>query len=346
MYPSHAANLPQHNIHYATMKKIRISIILLLMILVCGTAGYMIIEKSSLSDAIFMTVISITTVGFNEVIHLSTAGRYFTIVLIFGGVGLFLFFVSLITQAMVEGGLQTFLGRRSMERKLAGLKDHYIVCGFGRIGKVISKILHENRRTFVIIENNPEEISAIEELGYPVLRGDSTSDEMLKKAHIDEAKALIAVTSSDADNVYVILSAKVLNPDIFILARSSGDTGAETKLLRSGANKVFSPYEIGARRMAQSLVRPTVIDFIDLTVHDGELGLRLEELQVSDKATFANKTLLESGIRSEHDLIVVAIKRYMGEMLFNPNQNTEIKPGDILVVLGEHTNIKNLEKKL
>lgn len=328
------------------MRKILTSIFILLLILVYGTSGYMLIEESSLTDAIYMTVISITTVGFNEVIPLSPAGKYFTMLLIFGGVGLFLFIVSLITQTMVEGGLQTFLGRRHMEKKLADLKNHYIVCGFGRIGKVISKILHENKKPFLIIENSPEEIRVIEELGYLVLQGDSTSDDILKKAHIDDARALIAVTSSDADNVYIILSARVLNPDIYIIARSSGKKGAESKLLRSGANKVFSPYEIGARRMAQSLVRPTVIDFIDLTVHEGELGLRLEELRVSEKATFANKTLMQSGIRSEHDLIVVAIKREKGEMLFNPSPNTEILPGDILVVLGEHTNIQGLEKKL
>jgi voltage-gated potassium channel len=316
------------------------------MILFFGTTGYMVMEESSLTDAIYMTVISITTVGFSEVIPLSPAGKYFTIFIIFSGVGLFLFFVSLITKAVVEGGLKTFLGRRYMEKKLADLRDHYIVCGFGRIGKVISKILHENRRTFVIIENNPEEIRVIEDLGYLVLQGDSTSDDILQKAHIDDARALIAVTSSDADNVYIILSARVLKPDIYILARSSGKKGAESKLLRSGANKVFSPYEIGARRMAQSLVRPTVIDFIDLTVHDGELGLRLEELRVSEKATFTNKSLMESGIRSEYDLIVVAIKREKGEMLFNPNPSTELLAGDILVVLGEHDNIQGLEKKL
>ncbi len=304
------------------------------------------IEDMALTDAIYMTVISITTVGFSEVNPLSPAGKYFTIVLIFGGVGFFLYMVSLITEAMIEGGLHTFLGRRLMEKKLDIMKDHFIVCGFGRIGKVISKILHENRRPFLIIENNLEEIKAIEELGYMVLQGDSTNDDILSKAQILDAKALIAVTSSDADNVYIILSARGLKSDIYIIARSSGNKGAETKLLRAGANKVFSPYEIGARRMAQSLVRPTVIDFIDLTVHEGELGLRLEEVQVSDKATFANKTLMDSGIRSEHDLIVVAIKRHKGEMLFNPNPNTEILPGDILVVLGEHINIQGLEKKL
>ena len=328
------------------MKKILIAVISLLIILFCGTSGYMLIEGTNLTDALYMTVISITTVGFSEVIPLSPAGKYFTILLIFGGVGFFLYMVSLITEAMMEGGLYTFLGRRLMEKKMDVMKDHFIVCGFGRIGKVISKILHENKRPFLIIENNPEEIQAIDELGYLVLQGDSTNDDMLTKAHIMDAKALIAVTSSDADNVYIILSARGLKSDIYILARSSGKKGAQTKLLRAGANKVFSPYEIGARRMAQSLVRPTVIDFIDLTVHEGELGLRLEELQVSGTATFVNKTLMDSGIRSEHDLIVVAIKRQKGEMLFNPSSSTEILAGDILVVLGEHLNIQGLEKKL
>jgi voltage-gated potassium channel len=328
------------------MKKILVGVFILLIILVYGTSGYMLIEDSSLINAFYMTVISITTVGFSEVIPLSSTGKLFTVFLIFGGVSFFLYMVSLITEAMVEGGLHVFLGRRKMEKKMAVMKDHFIVCGFGRIGKVICKILHENRRNFLIIENSPEEIKAIEELGYLVLEGDATNDDILNTAHLMDAKALIAVTSSDADNVYVILSARGLRPDIYILARSSGKKGAETKLLRAGANKVFSPYEIGARRMAQSLMRPTVIDFIDLTVHDGELGLRLEELQISDKAAIAQKTLMESGIRSEHDLIVVAIKRQKGEMLFNPHPNSELLVGDILVVLGEQTNIKGLEAKL
>ena len=153
-----------------------------------------------------------------------------------------------------------------MEKTMADMNDHFIVCGFGRIGKVISKILHENKRSFVIIENNPDEIKTIKELGYLVLQGDSTNDDILNKAQILDAKALIAVTSSDADNVYIILSAKGLKSDIYILARSSGKKGAETKLLRAGANKVFSPYEIGARRMAQSLVRPWNVPWIRLQI--------------------------------------------------------------------------------
>ena len=328
------------------MNKIFAGSLILFLILLFGTSGYMLLEDAGFTDALFMTVISITTVGFKEVFPLSDASKIFTIIVIFGGVGLFFYFVSMITEVVVEGGLQTFLWRRHMEKEMAGVKNHYIVCGFGRIGKVISKILHENNRPFLIIENDPNEIKAIDELGYLALNDDATSDTVLKKAHIADAKSLIAVTSSDADNVYIILSAKGLNPDIYILSRSSGKHGAENKLLRAGANKVVSPYDIGARRMAQSIVRPTVIDFIDLTVHHGELGLRLEELLVSENATFVNKTLMDSGIRQDHDLIVVAIKRNKGEMLFNPHPTTEILAGDILVVLGEHANIHGLEKKL
>jgi len=233
-----------------------------------------------------------------------------------------------------------------MDKKVANLKNHFIVCGFGRIGRVICQILHENNRPFVIIENNADEIRAILELGYLVIDGDASSDEVLQRAVIHKAKGLIAVVSSDADNVYIILSAKGLKPDLFVLARSSGGEGTETKLLRAGADKVISPYFIGATRMAQLIVRPTVVDFIDLTVSAGELGLRLEELYVSSQAKFVNMTLLDSNIRKEHDLIVVAIKRDHGEMLFNPNPHTTILPGDILIVLGEHENIKSLEKEL
>lgn len=328
------------------MKRTSVGIIILLGILAFGTSGYMIIEDGTFLDSLYMTVITITTVGYGEVVHLSTPGKYFTIFLIIIGVSFVLFIFSNITEAMVEGGLQTILGRKKMKKKVADLTNHYIVCGFGRIGKVICKVLHENKRSFVIIENNPEELKNIESLEYLALEGGADDDEILIKAGIEKAKGLIAVVSSDAENVYISLSAKGLNPNLHILARSSGEDGAETKLLRAGADKVISPYYIGAVRMAHLLVRPTVIDFIDLTVHAGELGLRLEEMLVSEKAGFVNKTLHESGIRKDYDLIVVAIKRHMGEMLFNPKSNTSIEAGDILVVLGEHERIKSFEKLL
>lgn len=328
------------------MRKVLIAIANLLGIVAVGTIGYMTIEGTSLVDGLYMTVITITTVGYGEVFTLSPAGRYFTIFLIMVGVGLVLYLFGKVTEAMVEGGLQSYMGRKTMDKKVAGLKDHFIVCGYGRIGKVICQILHENKRPFVIIENDPEELKVIRNLHYVFLDGDASSDETLHKANIEHAKGLIAVVSSDADNVYTILSAKGINPKLFVLARSSGSEGSETKMIRAGADKVISPYYIGACRMAQLLVRPTVIDFIDLAVNAGELGLRIEELYVSEKAKFINMSLLESNIRKDFDLIVVAIKREHGEMLFNPNPNTLILPGDILVVLGEHDNIDKFAKSI
>lgn len=231
-----------------------------------------------------------------------------------------------------------------MKKKVSELSGHYIVCGFGRIGQVITKLLSAENKQFVVIENDPQVINKLSELEYLFLDGEASNDDMLLKAGVDKASGLIAVVSSDADNVYIVLSARGLNPDLYIMARSSGVDGVEIKLLRAGANKVLSPYYIGATRMAHHVLRPTVTDFIDLTVSGGELGLRLEELRVSGKGQMTNKTLLESNIRRDFDLIVVAIKRSQGEMQFNPNLGTSILDGDTLVVLGEHEKIKQLEK--
>ncbi len=328
------------------MQKILFAIFMLVMILCIGTSGYMLIENGSFIDSLFMSVITITTVGYGEVIPLSPVGKYFTICLILVGVGFVLYLVGEVTESMVEGGLRKIMGRNNMEKRVAALKDHYIVCGFGRIGKVICKNLKESKLPFVVVESDTQEVQKIDELGYLALPGSASSDEMLLKAGIKEAKGLIAVVSSDAENVYIILSARGLNPNLFIMARSSGTEGTETKLLRAGANKVVSPYFIGAHRMAQLVVRPTVVDFLDLTVSGGELGLRLEELRVSEHSSLASKRLMDSGLRKEYDLIVVAIKREEGEMQFNPKPATLILPGDILVVLGEHEHISALEKQL
>lgn len=328
------------------MNRIYSTLLILILILLFGTGGFVAIENSSFLDGLFMTVITITTVGFEEHVVLSDTGRVFTIILIFLGGGFVLYAFGIVTETIVEGGLQAIIRRKKMKHELESIQNHFIVCGFGRIGKVICKILAENHRPFLVIDNNDNEIRQLEELGYLFLEGDASEDDLLKKAIIDKAQGLIAVVSSDADNVYIILSAKGLRPDLFILARTSGAKGAETKLLRAGANKVISPYYIGATRMAQMVVRPTVIDFIDLTVHAGELGLRLEELSVGGNAPIIDKTLQKSNIRKEFDLIVVAIKRYKGDMLFNPNLNTSIQAGDTLVVLGEHENIKGFEKSL
>jgi voltage-gated potassium channel len=331
------------------MQKIFFAVFMLFVILCIGTGGYMLIENGSFLDSLYMSVITITTVGYGEIIPLSPAGRYFTICLILVGVGFVLYLVGEVTESMVEVGLRKIRGRNNMEKRVAGLKNHYIVCGFGRIGKVICKNFEENKIPFVIVESDSQEVQKIDDLGYLALAGDASSDEMLLKAGIKEAKGLIAVVSSDAENVYIILSARGLKTDLFIMARSSGAEGSETKLLRAGADKVISPYFIGACRMAQLVVRPTVVDFLDFTVPSGELGLRLEELRVSghsSHSSFAGKRLMDSGLRKKYDLIVVAIKREQGEMQFNPKPETLILQGDTLVVLGEHEHITALEKEL
>lgn len=328
------------------MNQIAYGVGLLLFILLFGTSGYMLIEGASFADGLYMTVITITSVGYGEAVPLSPTGKWFTMGLILIGVSFVLYIVSKITETVVEGGLRRMLGRINMEKKLAGLHDHYIVCGYGRIGMVICQILEQNRKPFLVIDNKKGESRRDEEKDYLFLEGEAADDEILLKAGIKRAKGLIAVVSSDADNVYITLSAKGLNPNLFVLARSSGAEGAETKLMRAGADKVISPYFIGATRMAQQIVRPTVVDFIDLTVHGGELGLRLEELSVPPTCKLLGLSLQDSGIRKKFDLIVVAIKRHQGEMVFNPTPNTIIKATDILIVLGEMENIKALEKEL
>jgi len=326
------------------MRNIKLAGLILLSILLFGTFGYMGLEGSSFLDGLYMTVITITTVGFEEAVPLHPAGKIFTMALVLVGVSFLLYVFGKVTEAIVEGGLQKAFGRINMDKKLSKIHNHYIVCGYGRIGQVICQSLHDDHREFVVIENNPEEIKSLSTLGYLFVEGEASDDEILIQAGIKRAKGLIAVVSSDAENVYITMSAKVLKPNLFVMGRSSGKKGADTKLLRAGADKVISPYFIGARQMANMVLRPTVIDFLDLTVH-GSLGLRLEELQVPESASFVDMTLMDSGIRKKYDLIVVAIKRRGDkEMLFNPSHLTLIKPGDTIIVLGEFENIKRLEK--
>ena len=324
------------------LRSVLTNTLLFMGLLAFGTSGFMIITRSSFFDALYMTVITISTVGFSEVMKLGLSGRIFTIILILVGVGFVLYLFSRITEAIIEGGLTATLGRLKMKKKVARLSDHYIVCGYGRIGRVICKILKENRKPFVIIEKDPEIVQELIDLDYLALEGEASDDEVLQAAGIERARGLVAVVSNDADTVYIILTARGMRPDLFIIARSSGAEGVEKKLLRAGANRVFSPYEIGAGRMAQEVVRPTVVDFVDLAIQGGELGLRLEELLVSQDAQCVGKPLIDSGIRSIHNLIVVAIKPLSGKMIFNPTPSVVINAGDILVVLGNVEDIESL----
>ncbi len=326
------------------MRKFILFIAPLLLILFLGPIGYMLLENTSFVDGLYLTVITITTVGYGDIVPIHPEGRLFTVVLVCCGVGYVMYVFSQITEAMVEGGLHKIVERRKMHKKITQLKDHYIVCGFGRIGMEICSILQENNRPFVVIERDDDAVKEIDRLGYVELMGEASDDDILLEAGIKRASGLIAVVSSDPDNLYITLTARGLNPDLFILTRSSGARGVARKLKRAGASRVISPYSIGARKMAQLIVRPTVMDFIDLAMHAGELGLRMEELVVSDKASFAGKTLMKSGLRQKFDVIVIAIKRKDESMIFNPRKDEQILAGDILIVLGDCNHVAALEK--
>jgi len=327
------------------MRKIILVLLLFVVVILGGSMGYMYFENLPFWDAMYLTIITIATVGYGDLVPVHPAGKVFTIFLLFTGAGLVMYTLGKITEAMVEGSLRKIFKRRKMDKKIARLHNHFIICGFGRIGQVICEILSDADRPFVIIERDQEVIKEIDEKGYIAVQGEAEEDAILETAGIGRAAGLIAVVSTDADNLFITLTARGLNPSLFILARSSGSKGTRTKLLRAGASKVISPYYIGARRMAQLLLRPTVTDFIDLAMYAGELGLKLEEILVSEKARFANKNLMDSGIRKRHDVIVVAIKRAEGGMVFNPKPDTMILPGDIMIVLGEADHILALRKE-
>lgn len=328
------------------MRKILTIAIIFITLLLVGTFGYMLTEDMSFWMGLYLTIITVFTVGYGDFVPIHPSGRIFTVFLVITSVSFVMYTFSKVTETMIEGELRGLYKRRKMNRQINRLRDHYIVCGFGRIGKEICKILQEHQRPFVVIEKEVGEIKVIEDLQYLVLHGEAADDDVLLNAGIDRAKGLVSVVASDADNLYITLTARGLNSQLYIMTRSSGARGVQTKLKRAGASRVISPYSIGARRMAHLIVRPTVSDFLDLTMRAGELDLIMEELQVGPDSHLNGKNLIESEIRKKYDVIVVAIKRQDGKMLFNPKSETRIMASDILIVLGANEHITGLSKEM
>ncbi len=324
------------------MRHLKISIVVLLMLVSVGTSGFMAIEKWSFLDALYMTVITLGTVGFKEIHDLSDTGKIFTMLLIVVGVSVIGYIVGSLAQIMFEGQIQRIVGRKRVEKMIDALKDHYIICGFGRIGSLICKEFKANDLPFVIVEKSSETAEKLDEEGYLHMRGDATLDESLLKAGIKRAKGLISVVTSDTENVYITLTARGLNPDLYILARS-GEEGSDIKLKRAGANKVVSPYSIGGSRMAQSILRPNVVDFIEIATGSEHMDLQMEEIAIPDHSAFVGETLVSSGFRKEIGVIIVGIKKSHGKMVFNPHSQSKIEGGDTLIVLGEPQSIAKLE---
>jgi voltage-gated potassium channel len=306
-----------------------------------GTVGYTLVEQWNFFDSLYMTIITLTTVGYEEVHALSKAGRIFSIILILVGVGTMLYALGVGAKIILEGEIRDILGRRQLSKKIDNIKDHYIICGYGRMGNIICKEMDHNKAHYVVIESSPEVITTMDK-NMLVLQGDSTRDRVLKEAGIERAKGLISVLASDADNLYVVLSARGLNPDLKIVARAS-DEGAQKKLLRAGADNVVSPYYIGGLRIAHRLLKPAVVDFIEFATRGENLELQMEEIKVSEKSHIVDKTLDECEIRKDLGIIIVAIKRETGDMEFNPTSTSIIRTGDTLIAMGQMEQLKAME---
>ncbi len=318
---------------------------LLVLISCIGVAGYMMLTDMSFMDAFYMTAITLSTVGYREVAPLTPAAQLFTIGLIFTGLGVVLYGASLVAGDVIEGRLQRVLGRRRVERQIEHLADHYIVCGFGRMGRIVCKELAAKPVPFVVVDRDPEALKRADEDGCLSVDGDATEDHVLQHAGIARARGLVSALSRDEDNVYVVLSARQLNPDLLIVARAE-DERSESKLTHAGATRVVSPYVLGGSRMAGALLRPAVIDVIDLATHHRSIELKIEEFAVTSGVFTAGGTLRDSGLREELGLIVIAIKKSTGEMVYNPAAEAGIDPGDSLVVMGPAASLQQLERRL
>jgi voltage-gated potassium channel len=315
---------------------------LLVLVIAGGSIGYVVIEGWSAWDAFYMTIITITTVGYREVHALSRAGEAFTVVLVCSGVGAALYTFTLVAAAVVEGGLPKRLQLRRRTRMLETIKDHFIVCGYGRIGSIVARQLMRERVPFVVVERDHERLQAAQEDGALAVEADASREDVLKRVGVERARGLIAAVGTDAENVYTVLTARVLRPDLFIVGRAESDD-ATIKLKRAGADRVISPYQIGAVQMAQTALRPAVVDFVEFATNSDNLELAMEEIAVGARSPLADRSILDANLRQRFGIIVVGIQRQDLRMEFNPEPETAIHGGDKLVVLGPPQSLKRLE---
>ncbi len=327
------------------IRRIRLSLYLLLGIILFGTFGYHLVVGMSMFESFYMTVITISTVGFSEIQPLGVSGRVLTVFIIITGTATLAYTVGNIVKMFVEGELSKTFGRRKVEKQIAALHDHYIVCGYGRIGGLICRELKAQGIQFVVIENNLQAMQAIEKDKFYYVPMDATSEEALYRAGIERAKGIVTAVESDADNVYITLTAKGIRPDIYILSRSS-DEKSEGKLKKAGATRVVTPYLIGGKRMAQVLIRPNVVDFVDIALMDAHLGLAMEEFRIREGSSLAGKNLIESNLRRDYGVIIVAIRTLNGDMIFNPQPQEVLNSGDIIVLLGKREDLLRMNRNL
>ena len=308
-----------------------------------GVAGYMVIEDWSFLDALFMTMITLTTVGYSVVRPLSDTGTYFTIALIVVGVSFVVYGFGTVVEMMVEGSIRDMLGRRRVEREIKQLKDHYIVCGYGRMGSVVAEELLKRDLPFIVIDSSPSVVQGALDRGVLAIQGNAGDEEVLRKAGVEQARGLVAVAASDAENLFITITARSLNKNLFITARAESH-GAEQKMLQVGANKVVSPYMIGAYRLVSTILKPAVTQFIELSSLEREMDVRLEEITVGENSSLVDKQLKDTPIRSQLGIIVIGIEKKDGQMLFNPPSDQILESRDKLITIGTSDQTEKLVK--
>jgi len=314
----------------------------LLVVMAIGTAGFHFIEGWSWFDGFYMVITTLTTIGYGEIHPLSHVGRIFNVVIILGGVSLVFLCIGSATEALLEFELQNFFGRRRMEREIGRLTDHYILCGAGRVGRSVARELARRPAPFVIVESSEAKAQKFAGENWLMLIGDATQEHTLREAQIEQARGLVAATTTDATNLYIVLTARTLNPRLHIIARASEEM-AEKHLLTAGADSVVSPYSFAGQRIAQWFLRPHVVSFLDTaTTHLG-MDLEIGEVPIGPASTFAGKTIESSRIRQERGVIILAIKREKG-MRFNPAPDDRIEAGDFLIAMGEPQQLRQLEQ--
>jgi len=326
------------------LRRIQSALLALGIITVAGVLGYMVFEGWSFTDALYMTVITLTTVGYKEVRDLDTTGQLWTMALLITGVGTLFYAAVSSVELVVEGAIRGYFGRRRMEAAINKLQGHYILCGYGRVGRQVAREFANDGVPFVIIEQEPATVEECAEEGHLVLLGDASDDEVLEEAGIRRARVLVAAVDSDADNVFVVLSARKLNPKLHIVARASSDESA-AKLEIAGADRTLSPYAVGGRRLASLATQPLVVDFLDI-VTQGQEGIefRLEEFRVPEESFVADQTIGELRIGERTGAMILAVRLEGGRFDTTPSADDRLRAGDILIVLGTREQIKRLDQ--
>ncbi len=327
----------------APKKKLQVALSAIVGLIAFGTIGFKVILPLSLFDSFYFTLITLTSVGYAEPEHTTEGSRAFTACLIILGVGTLTYALSSAAQAVIESELLSTFGKRRMYKDINKLDGHYIVCGAGRVGAGVIRDISRSGHDLVVIEGDESIADRLLAQGQLVLMGDATSEDVLKAAGIERAQGIVCAVSSDPDNLYITLTARDLNKDVRIISRAN-DEAAVGRLLKAGANKVVSPALTGSTRMAQMLLRPAVADFIELATMTERLELEIEQVEIGEESPFIGRALKDTGIRSEHGVIVIAIRRADGAMIFNPFADTIIEKKDALVALGSHSSLQTLEQ--